>query len=405
MTLSRGTILAPSSFLVFAALISACGGDGTAPPPKPTKLVFLTPPSSIAETMIPLPVQPVVQTTDASGQAAGTTATISVDVISGNGTVVQSRMVGTDATGRATFAGLMLGAVNTQVGPVALRFSAPGLEPVVANVELRCAVVPLVIGQAANRTITTGDCGRNGSYQHAFRLTTSQPVTGVLLTSDASFRSGVFVQGVNEPRFGWGFVLNPGSTHLSFKALLPPGDHHVLVGAPDPGQTGAYSLRATTPDNSVDLDCFTTTLAASPITTTQSLGVFDCVTASFFQDYLVVGLPEHASITASMTSSAFEPVIKILEANSGAVIATGATSGASSAITLTNGDVATAYFLMMSSSAANTTGAYSLTLNITYPASISASSVTLPAAKAVRKRIELPGVFRRMEAGWSTSFR
>jgi hypothetical protein len=133
----RGLFASAPAVLLTGLLAAACG-DGTEPPPPPSKLVLATAPPPTAETMVPLATQPVVQTADASGRAAPTTVIITAEVVSGSGAVVAGGSAATDASGRATFSNLTLGAVNGLVGTLTLQFSAPGLAPVIAAVEL-CA--------------------------------------------------------------------------------------------------------------------------------------------------------------------------------------------------------------------------------------------------------------------------
>jgi hypothetical protein len=144
----------------------------------------------------------------------------------------------------------------------------------------------------------------------------------------------------------------------------------------DPGKTGTYTLTPTT--ESEDMDCATLTLAASPIATAQQLAAGDCQNAQtgVFGDDLIFGLPAGASMTATMSSTAFDPQILLYN------VATGNLAGASypgpPSITFTNpaGQPATPYALEFTSGSA-ATGAYTLTLNITYPAGIRASQSKL----------------------------
>ena len=368
-----------STSMICAVVLFGCGGDGTAPAPTATKLVFVVPPSAVAETMVPLPVQPVVQTVDANGQAVPATVSIAVNVVNGNGAVVTSGVTGTDAAGRATFAGLTLGAVNTLRGPLTLRFSAPGLQSISANVDLQCAVIPIAIDQAVSRSLSTGDCGGNGTYETAFALSTSQPVTVLALGLESAFRPGLFFRGANEPIGGWGFLATaPGAGHVAYDVLFPAGKHRVWVAGLDPGATGAYTL--TVHAASTDINCFALPFAASPITTSQALGsgVFDCVEGSFYYDRLLVGLPANSTITASMTSTAFQPVVKLVHALSDAAVAMGTGGSGPASLTFTNGATGVIHYLVMTSVVAGATGPYTLALNITYPGSSSTSAIQMP---------------------------
>ena len=390
MPLSLSGLFASAPAVLLTALLAfACG---TEPPPPPTKLVLAAAPSATAETMVPLATQPVVQAADASGRAAPATVTVTAEVVSGNGAVVAGGSATTDASGRATFSNLTLGGMNGVVGALTLQFSAPGLAPVTAPVELRCAVVPLAVGQTVNAALTTGDCAFRigGGFFNLFELATSQAVTAVQLTLDGLDRPSLNVRGPNEPPpYFWGWEGGGGSRSISFKALLPAGRNLVAATTFHPGRTGSYSL--TVGAASEDLMCEFVIgsglaiqgprLTASPITTAQQLGAGDCSVGSFLEDRLVVGLPENASITVSMSSGAFQPRVNVIEAFSHTVVAS-ATAPGTASVTYTNGTNPAYYNLILTSEAAGGAGAYTLSLNITYPA-----SATSAAAAALR----LPG--------------
>jgi hypothetical protein len=374
--------LAPCAMVLTALLLSSCGG-GTEPPPPPpaTRLVLVTPPSAVAETMVPLATQPVVQTVGASGQSVPTTTTITAEVVDGNGVVAAGGSVATDASGRATFSQLTLGALEGVIGSLTLRFSAPGLEPATAALDLRCAVLPLTIGQSVDRDLTTHDCAfSRGAYAHLFEVTTSQPVTAVRLTQNGTFGPSVEVRGPNEPDYYWGWRASPflsPENRISYRVLLPAGRNRVAATSGDARQTGAYTLTVVAAPE--DLGCeIPGTWAASPITTTQHLTVptGDCPVGTLFGDRLFVGLPPNASISASMTSSAFQPEIKLADAMTDNVV-TSATAEGTATVTFTNGSGRPQVgYLVLTSYGSVATGTYTLSVNITYASSGTQSTVS-----------------------------
>jgi hypothetical protein len=298
----------------------------------------------------------------------------------------------TDASGRAAFSELTLGAVWGQVGTVRLRFTSPGLEPVLREVELRCAaVLPLAIGETVKRAVSTGDCTfgsaavRNTSFRNIFEITTSQAVTAVQLTTSAL---GLVVNGPNEldHYFGWNDLLGNG---VSFKALLSPGPNRVAVvavvhGDPLGGggtiRTGDYSLTAAAAPEDLTCDLFDAA-ATSPITTSQKLGEGDCVSDSFLEDRLTVGLPPNSTLTVSMTTSAFQPRLRLTDVITDEVLADVAADGSASLV-FANGSTTKGYRLLLSSQASGDSGPYTLSINITYPPPSAAtdviSSLSLP---------------------------
>jgi hypothetical protein len=370
----------------------------------------VTEPSAVAETMLPLGTEPVVQATDENGQAAPTTVTVTAEVLSGSGAVVAGGSATTDAGGKATFSSLTLGGVNGLVGALTLQFSAPGLAPVTAPVELRCAVLPLAVGQTVNGALTTGDCARGGVFVNLFELTTSQPATGVQLTLDGLNRPALYVRGPNEPTYSWGWEGGGGSRSISFKALLPAGRNLVSAATFHPGQTSSYSLTVGAASEDVGCEYVIASglalqaprLAASPITTAQQLGAGDCSVGSFLEDRLFVGLPPNASITVSMSSGAFQPRVNLIDRLSDAVVASATAPGAAS-VTYTNGTNPTPYNLILTSEAAGGAGAYTLNLNITYPTSAAAAAAPRIPGPLVRQRGTSSAAPAGLSPVWSRS--
>ena len=358
-------------------LLSGSCTSGTEPPPPPraTKLVLVAAPAPTAETMVPLSTQPIVQATDGSGTPVPTTTTVTAEIVSGHGAVMAGGSATSDAAGRAVFSALTLGAVWGQVGTVVLRFTSPGLEPVEREVQLRCTGVrPLAVGQTVNGTLTSGDCTfgdtavKNPSFRNIFEITTSQPVTAVQLTSNFT----VVVKGPNEldHYHGWSVLSDP----ISFKALLSRGPNRIAVTAiviGDPlgggGSIGTGPFSLTTADTTEDLSCEQLdAMATTPITSSQKLGAGDCVSGSFLEDRLMVGVPPNATLTASMTTSAFQPRLRLMDPQTEAIVADETAIGTAT-VTLSNGGTARGYRLLFSSQASGSSGAYTLSIRIGYP--------------------------------------
>ena len=400
----------PASVLLLLALTTTSCGDGTAPAPQPTKLVFVLEPPTDAETMVPLTIQPAVQTIDANGQPAGSGATVTVNAISPVGAVASGGTATTNSSGVATFSGLTLGAVNGAVGSVTLEFKAPGLQSVTATINLHCALLPLTTGQTVSRAVTAGDCRfTNGSAHNMFSLMTQDPVTAVRLTEDGASRGLVILKGANEPAYFWGY--GPGSAsvsnRISFKALLPPGRTFVAVTS-DQGLLGSYTL--TTEPTSTDIACDgPAAVVASPVTTTQQLIPGDCSENSFLEDVIHIGLPTNATATVTMSSSAFDPQIKLLNALTLGVVSSSTAQGSTS-ITFKNTDVPTPYYVLLTTSVANASGAYNFSVNISYPASSSSAAralVSVPSAEArvqPTRRGTAPPLAASLLPAWAKGF-
>jgi len=334
-----------------------------------------------SETMVPLTILPVVQTVDANGQAAGSSTTITAGVIGSTGVVAAGGTATTNSTGQATFADLTIGAINGAVGSVTLQFSAPGLEPLTKTIDLRCALLPLTTAQIVSRAVTLGDCTfSNGVHHNMFALFTLDPVTAVLLTENGALPGAMQVRGPNEHMYFWGYGASPfaADNTFSFKVLVPAGRTLVAVSMLN-NSVGSYTL--TTAPASVDLTCDRAAIAASPIASAQQLTGGDCVENSFLEDFVDIGLPPNASVTATMSASAFDPQIKMYNALTGELVTSSNAQGSTS-VTFTNTGAATPFDLLLTSSVAGASGPYNFTINITYPTS-SAAQAGIKAASVI----------------------
>jgi hypothetical protein len=374
--------------VALAALFAACG-DGATAPPRATALTLVTSPSEVAEVSVPLPIQPVVQVSDEKGRPISAAATVTARVVSGSGAVIGGGTVTTSASGLATFTNLTLGAVSGAVGPVTIEFGAPGLTAATAQTELRCATLHLALSQPVTRELTTADCRFGGGlFANVFDLRTTLPVTAVRVTETGTFAPTVDIRGANEPAYFWGWTADVGATvnHLAYKALLPSGRHFVAVMTSEAGRTGTYTLTLT--PESEDLTCEPLAAwVASPVTTTQHLGITDCFDGSVYFDEMLIGLPQHASIRVTMTSSDVQPVIELVNGYTNTIVASATAVGAAS-LDFTNGDQAIPFFITMSGTAAATSGAYTVAVNVTYPTS--AALVASGASHSMRPIMRVP---------------
>jgi hypothetical protein len=105
------------------------------------------------------------------------------------------------------------------------------------------------------------------------------------------------------------------------------------------------------------------------------------VSDSFFEDRLTVGLPPNSTLTVSMTTSAFQPRLRLTDVITDEVLADVAAEGSASLV-FANGSTTKGYRLLLSSQASGDSGPYTLSINITYPPPSAAtdviSSLSLP---------------------------
>jgi hypothetical protein len=338
--------------------------------------------------MVPLDVQPVVQTVDANGQAVGASTTVTVTVLAGLGEIVTGGTAQTNAAGLATFSGLTIATITGQVGPITLQFAAPGLDPVTASIDLRCGLSTLLIPQTVSRTLSTGDCalGDPSLYLELFSLTTTQKTTPVQLTLQGEFPGSLGFIGPNDPHSLVGYTQPFSATsNISFKVLLPPGQTKIAVAPVYNNVLGNYTL--TTAPASEDLTCVTpVTAVTSPITSVQQLDAGDCVNGSYLEDFAILGLPTNGTVSVTMHSSEFDPYIELRDdrstVDSGSTIGTGSTS-----LTYTSG-ARKVYTLVLSSRAGGASGHYDFSLTATYPSNSAGADLKLPLPSATFRALQ-----------------
>ena len=317
------------------AIGAACGGDPTGSSGGMVTLTTLPAPAS--STMLPMTPVPVVQLTDAAGNArpqAGVTVT--AHVVSGDGIIVAGGSVTTDAAGVARFPSLTLGAAKAEGGAVTLRFSAPGYSDVTATTELQCALATIQVGATVNDALREGDCVRaggsssTGSRYREYELeTTSATPAIVLADSSAAFRAIALIRGPNQPSIYLGRRGQTGSG-LAFKILLPPGKQRILATTADSALRGAYKLSVVAvPENEPSVCSMQ---FHTPLATTQQLN--GSCSGNTQQFPFLLG-PGH-SITATVASSAFSPRVEIYQELNQSQLAVTATGVGTVTVSWTN---------------------------------------------------------------------
>src|SRR5207237_6514816 len=153
-----------------------------------------------------------------------------------------------------------------------------------------------------------------------------------------------------------------------FKALLAPGLNRVAVSALIAGKGGNYSLNATAAAEDITCELLEA-VVTTPIITSQQLAADDCSSGSFLEDRLEIGLPPNASITASMTTGAFQPHLRLLSGITDEVVAEATASG-SATLVFANGNAPKTFSLVLTSEVSGSSGPYTLSLNVTNPPAV-----------------------------------
>ncbi len=295
-----------------------------------TQLVLTTNPSASATSGIPFATQPVVEIRDGSNTKVSSTASVTVAVFSGGGSLVGTATVAA-VDGVATFAGLQINGGGAHV----LRFTSPGLSSADSPTITVTQVATSLQVQTQPSGATTG------------APFTTQPVVhildnaGVLVTTG----SGATLQVTAAKQTG-------GGTLSGTTAVNAVGGVVTYAGLTITG-TGSHSLQFTTvtPALAVTSNTFNVQAAGGVITTIEVTVPQPSVSGNATQTATAVARDGNGDpVAATFTWSVSDPQVVRVVGATGALQALGA---GSSQITATVGDVSGSSPLTVSSSAGN----------------------------------------------------
>ena len=327
------------------------------------------PPSTTAETLVSLASQPQIQAVGADfGVVKKAGIVVTADIESGDAIVVDGATATTDAEGIAHFSNLTLGAASETGGAISVRFSAPGLTPVSAPVQLTCAVTPLTLGVTATGTIAAGDCARTDDHERYKLFSLDAPAgTKALLVADTStaFLPTTGLSSGGDATNGLVGSAVSGQTGVALRFLVPPGAQRITAGAAQLNATGAFRLRVTAAPEEVASECYV--LFTHPLSTNQTLST-NCATSNRISESYYFNLRGGATANIIVASSAFTPSIELRQYSPDASVASNVATGTTATISYTNTDAsARLYYLVVSSPDGTGTGSYTVQSTLTIP--------------------------------------
>lgn len=248
---------------------------------------------------------PSVVVRDANGTPmAGVTVTFAVTT--GGGSVTGNHQT-SNASGIATVGSWTLGTAtgtNTLVastGNLSVTFIANGADPCLPS-----AIHAL--GSTTNGKLSPADCQFNDGSLVDF-YTVNIPSAGTYLFTEAAgfdtflllFSSTGSIIGENDD------ATQPNTSIV--KAILPPGSFVLAANAFFANVTGDYTLSSASSTAEVS-NCEDVWIVRGA-STTQSLQTSDCAANGFYSDDYMIFLRGGQSVTASMTSTAFDSYLEV----------------------------------------------------------------------------------------------
>jgi len=304
---------------------------------------------------------PSVIVSDATGNPmSGVTVTFAVTT--GGGTLTGNHQT-SNASGIATVGSWTLGTAagtNTLVasaGNLSVTFIANGADPC-----LPTAIHDL--GSTTNGKLSAADCQLNdGSLVDLYSV--NIPSAGTyLFTESAGFNTFLLLWTPTASLVARNDDGSQPNTSV-IKAILPAGGFVLGANALLQNVTGNYTL--TSAATAAEVSNCEDVWIMRGVTTAQSLQTSDCVANGFYSDNYLIVLRVGQSVTASMTSTAFDSYLEIylLDVNGNAILqasndnADGTTQNAQLVFNPPGDGF---YFFKARSAAAGVTGAYTIAI-------------------------------------------
>ncbi|HEY3133984.1 MAG TPA: Ig-like domain-containing protein [Gemmatimonadaceae bacterium] len=306
----------------------------------------------------PVEELPSVVVRDANGNPiSGVRVTFAV--ASGGGSVTGDHVT-SDASGIATVGSWTLGpteGINTLIasaGSFSVTFTANGADP--------CGVLTVhTLGSTTDGQLSKSDCKLNdGSFVDFYKV--SIPTAGTYIFSQTSSVFDTYlalltatgsVIAINDD------INSANNVNSQIKALLPVGTFIIAANSFDADTTGSYTL--TSAASTAEVTNCEDVFVVLSISSAQSLQTSDCNTAGIYADEYLIFLPGGQTITASMSSSAVDSYLEILDGASTTILASNDNiDGTTQNARLTFTPASTGFYVIRArSSAAGMTGAYS----------------------------------------------
>ena len=224
-----------------------------------------------------------------------------------------------------------------------------------------CTFAAHAFGSTSTGTLSyPGDCNDN-FFSFIDLYTVTIPAMGMYLFNQSSTAFDSYLEMFQPDQTLVGFNDDFGtSTNSRLKVLVPAGDYVIGVTSFEPNKIGNYSLlsAATTLPVSNCEDVF----AMRGVSTDQTLQTTDCLFNQFYSDDYAVYLKAGQTITVSMNSTAFDAVVELYSASTGALVSSNDNKDATTTnaqLTYTTSAEAI-YIISATSKVSQTVGAYTL---------------------------------------------
>jgi hypothetical protein len=362
----------------------------TATPDVAKTLAITTGDAQVGSVGVNIGIAPSVKLSDMHGNGVGG-STVTFTVASGGGSVTGGTVT-TSAAGLATVGSWRLGPVpgsntltvsSSVAGVAPVTFTATGQADPCTN------IIPVAVGATVNGTLSTTDCLFDDEYySDLYSFTSAAGALRQVEMTSAAFDAWMDVISVAADAYVAYDNNGAGSTNPRVRVLTSPGELVVYANSRLERQTGAYTFAVTAWSGDVAACESTAWIVPGASVFPQTLAATDCaLTGGFLADGLWMFGEPGRTYTITMASGAFDPVLRLVNGLTGAVIATDDNSGTGTTARITwapTGTELTLGALFLTTAAPATSGAYTITVTQTG----GAAALSLPPGKA--RAVRLP---------------
>ncbi len=361
--------------LACAAAVTAigCGGGGDNPAQPtdnaivPTTLSKATGDAQSAVAGQNVTVAPSVTLLDNRGIGIANT-TVSFAVGTGGGSV-EGGAATTNAAGLATVGSWRLGTVP---GANTLIATAAGLQPVTftatGTTDPCLTTIPIAFGASSTGALAATDCLLDNQYYgdlYAFSTAAGQRAQLDLISG--AFDPWLDLAGPTVTDFVAFDDNTGGGTSPRMRLLAPPGSFIATVNSFSARQTGAYTFSVTSWSGDVSGCEQDVWVVPSATALTQNAMATDCSFSGtggpFFGDGFNFVAIAGRTYTITMASGALDPVLRLFDGITAAMISTDNNSGGGTTARLTwTPTISTMGVVLATTAVGSTTGAYTLTV-------------------------------------------
>lgn len=191
---------------------------------------------------------------------------------------------------------------------------------------------------------------------YSFTITSQQQVTFSM--SSNTMDSYLLAVNNKDEIVAYNDDAQAGTLNSTMRVILPPGTYRIAANTQGANQTGLYTMSGLTTSTTSAQLCNETWVVRG-VEIADNISFNDCRSGNFFSDEFVIGLRAGETVTLTMNSTAVTPLLRLFLGST--QVASANSSGGQARIVFT-AQTAGDYVIDAGTAAANTAGAYTLSV-------------------------------------------